>query len=116
MTDLNEAPVETAPRQRKERKAPPKIDAAAVLAATQQPEYDVGDWVLYRPHDMARATMRSGTGVDIKAFAALITFVYPDGKVCLMVFPPFGRQPLPAMAVAYSEEMKPDTFGLKVAK
>lgn len=118
MTAIDESlPAEKPKRERKKREQP-KIDAAAVLAATEQPVYDVGDIVFYRPADAARRSLKSNRGLDVEEFAAIITHIHPEGsqragQVSLRVFRPMGLQDDTVFACGYSAEYKPDTFRVK---
>lgn len=104
-------------RERKPR-AKPQIDAKAILDATAQPAYGVGDIVFYRPADAARRSLKSNRGLDVDEFAAIITYIHPEGaqragQVSLRVFRPMGLQDETVFACTYSAEFKPDTFRVK---
>lgn len=106
---------------------PPKAKAPSAKAAPlkakapvelQIPdEIDVGDVVIFTPPQSATDTMRALSGVAVKAWPAIVTFVFPDRRhAALKCFRPFAVNDIVVRDARYDPDGAAGTFRDKPAK
>ena len=126
-TDQIEAPpVDEAevPAEKKKTTGKPKTKTPDPLApgmaahlaragAASDPGLGIGDIVIFTPTRAAHDSLRSARGVDVTGWAAMVTYIRPDGAYHLRVFRPFGLSDETVQAAVYDPNGAPGTFRLK---